>query len=90
MRCSECGCFMARTVSCEEHFQYESDGVPVRVITTEMYEQCNREGCGYCEVENVVVEVERNNGSLAEQPRQDDRNGTISCTAQETFLHQRE
>ena len=59
MKCPECGHSLSRLISCDEHLEYESSGVPVKVITTEMYEQCTREECGYRQIENTEVEMER-------------------------------
>ena len=53
MKCPECGASMSQHVALgEEPFKYEEDGATVRVITTEMHQQCDGPECNYCQIDN--------------------------------------
>ena len=59
MKCPKCGRFMERLVTASEELVYDSNDETIRKTTTEIYEQCKRERCGYSETINVEVKEEK-------------------------------
>lgn len=50
---------MERLVTASEELRYDPNDETIRKTTTEVYERCKREQCGYSETINVEVKEEK-------------------------------
>ena len=50
---------MGRLVTASEELRYDPNDETIRKTTTEVYERCQREQCGYSETINVEVKEEK-------------------------------